>query len=578
MALVRHPVYRCCNILNPNFQDFLRYFLKTINDSEKNNYEIRSAIRGLGIFAESFKVHLSSDENSKLFICLLNKVDCLYIYNPEPNTDDLQHLPTYVSTLSCFICHLEQVSSDQISHLQKILIFMIRIFPSLSQMHHNIVTETFVSAVFQLMKYKANIDDFVFDIMYQGVMWSCSHPFPIEGNEEFTSDNQNTKTYKNYLPFYNSVLKIAYVSQYKIEAYEKKKIVINIFDALIKALFVLINKLNLDIKKKEDHRTFSNLLAMIDIVHVNDYEIFLNLVALFQDILENVDKSVFEKWVNMFLDQLMSKSMKHTFISGFYKLLASCVKLCDKLNYFDNYEREDEVAVRFESLQVYLKEMLFRMKLYSGELQLACLELLTSTPCVLIKDLLLLCVPCFTTLFDIGRSFYKYAEIGIDTLERWNNNLATDEFEPFLKQVIPVLDSYLRSKSAQQLEGKSLVKTRKTQQVLKKRKIVVESDPELFNLQRKILTFVGQLSTDVCSTFVTSGSNIEHTTYSKKEFLKIKLPYEDRILDFYLDGLLPRTIELAMYCSNRKIRMAACELLQATTMLFLGISKCLHLK
>lgn len=57
-------------------------------------------------------------------------------------------------------------------------------------------------------------------------------------------------------------------------------------------------------------------------------------------------------------------------------------------------------------------------------------------------------VGIFITVFHLGRSYIALANIGLSTLEKWQQHMDDKvAFEEFLLQVIPCLDSYLRSKS-----------------------------------------------------------------------------------------------------------------------------------
>ena len=58
------------------------------------------------------------------------------------------------------------------------------------------------------------------------------------------------------------------------------------------------------------------------------------------------------------------------------------------------------------------------------------------------------------TAFNIGLSQYEHAEFGLKTLEKWNEQLDSNEMEEILKQVLPCLDDYLQSN----IKGQFLIK------------------------------------------------------------------------------------------------------------------------
>jgi hypothetical protein len=48
----------------------------------------------------------------------------------------------------------------------------------------------------------------------------------------------------------------------------------------------------------------------------------------------SVDCSQFEKWIELFLYEVISESWHKPLVSGFYKLLTVALQLCDRLHYF----------------------------------------------------------------------------------------------------------------------------------------------------------------------------------------------------------------------------------------------------
>lgn len=550
----------------------MNYFFKKIDDPDSNNYEIRSAIQGLGIFAVAYDIHLSEHEILKMFIYTIQRVECLYILNPDRNDDMMQYLPSYIHTISALMGQLGNITDNQMLCFQRVLIIMVRAFPFLSQLHHKIVTDAFVSTLYQVNQSKSsNIRSFISTVIHQSIIWTCSHQYPLE-IDDIHEEKMKAVSYKKYLPFWQNLFKTNEPRKYSIFAGDET-VTIKAFDEFMTSLFVLLNKLNLNTKLKENSIGFTNPENSLDLVQANDYEIFLNLADFYTIILECVDHTLLKKWINMFADQIILKTSKNPLMSGLYKLLATCFKICDKLHYFDNYKDKESRIMCFESVQSFIKDMLWRMKQYNGDLQVSCFKVLLATPPIVISDILLSCVPSFLTLFSIGRNYFDLAHMGLNTLQCWKNYLPDDKFTLFMEQIVPAFDSYLRSKSLQHYDSNFVLKTRKTKQVLRKQKVLVESEPELLRLQKKVLIFVAQLNNDLCYEFVRCGSNIEPAIYNKKHYLKVSLPYENVPFDLYLDAVVPRIVELALYCSNRKIRMTACELLQATTAVFLGTSK-----
>lgn len=551
--------------------DYLNLFTTTMENTSKNNFEIRTAIRGIGIFADAFKIYLASTEILKLFLKIVQKVEHDYVAT-EPDYDVLSFLPLYIQTIAALMSSLDVITDSQLLCFQKILILMVKTFPRLSQLYHDLIIQVFVKTLYQIEQRNESGRSFIAVIVRQSVIWSCSHPYPIDADE--TDGNTKPETsFKSFLPLWIGLLNIMHSKKFHIQSNSERETAVKFFDELIKTLIYLINKLNLDVKPKDDPYISSNPAVAYDIVQISDYEIYLNAVDFYQKLFRHFDATLFKKWIQMFTNHIILKSLKQPFNSGFYKLLSSILKVCDELNYFSERKQTEDIKACFESAQSFIKNMLLKMKQFSGDLQIACLQVLLFAPCELISDLLPLAIPVFHGLFAIGRSYFQLVHMGLETLTRWRDSLPEEDMNAFLEEVVPALDSYLKSKSLQNFKTKPLAKTRKTKQILNKVKILVESEPQLFKLQKAILTFVSQLNSDLCYVFVNANSCVDSGASITYKHLKVVLPYENCSLVIYLDSLVPRILELALYCSNRKIRMTACELLHALIMLFLGTSR-----
>jgi len=61
--------------------------------------------------------------------------------------------------------------------------------------------------------------------------------------------------------------------------------------------------------------------------------------------------------------------------------------------------------------------------------------------------------------------------------------------------------------------------------------------------------------------------------WESTDLLKFELPFADMKVRIFLDKLLPRVIELSCYSGNLKTRVAACEVLYSSVIIFVGNSK-----
>lgn len=382
---------------------------------------------------------------------------------------------------------------------------------------------------------------------------------------------------KNFFPLWRGILKLSSNRSYDKHGLfleDRKYILERIVNQLVKTLMILINKLNLSVKLKEENIVVTEVEKAYQVEQASDHAIFLNVVDLYEEIFDNIEPKMFKKCICKMMKHIVNKCINYPLISGFYKLLSFNLKIANKLKIFKEHDVDQDIINMKETLKQFLKLLLDKMAQYKDELLIACLRVLLESPVILIKDMLSICVIPFITVFNIGRSYFPLAEMGLSTLHYWQDSLDTEEFDAFISKIIPFLDSYLRSKS---LLGQAQTTTtearRKTAQVLKKRRVVLEVEPELMKLQRNILSFIGKQTSTVCHALVYSdelNEIVPSSIYGGNLHLKVTLPYEDIPVDIYLDVFVPRVVNLALFSSDRKTKITACELLQAVIMVFLG--------
>ena len=60
----------------------------------------------------------------------------------------------------------------------------------------------------------------------------------------------------------------------------------------------------------------------------------VNSLSVCRSLLPEVDAAMFEQWVLPFSREVIVASSSHPLVSGFYKLLGTCLTLCKKIGYF----------------------------------------------------------------------------------------------------------------------------------------------------------------------------------------------------------------------------------------------------
>ncbi|XP_056648968.1 DNA-dependent protein kinase catalytic subunit-like isoform X1 [Diorhabda sublineata] len=556
----------CKNII----QYFVSYSKKSLLTENTSNLIKRHSIFCLRELSQSAYKHLEQYELTDLFLFIMQTFERTFIQDYKEDSDEKEYLPDYLQTVANFV-RFKQLSTTELFCLQKGVITMMKSFHLLPVLHHYLIIDSLLLTLFYLKDTKY-FDNFVENVVYQGVIYSCSHQH-ISVEAFLEGSPQSIVTVNNYLPLWKGLLNLRSHTQYdKYRFYldSRKYVLERIVNELIKTLMILINKLNVSLKEEDDD--FTDVEKAFKTEKINDYVIFLNTVDFYSIIIDDVDPRLLKRCICKMIDHVMTKSAQFPLISGFYKLISYFLKVSKQISLFDI--DDNDVKSCKESVASFLSILFDKMAEFKDDLLISCLRIVLEAPVSVIEDMLPACVAPFINIFEIGRSYLPLAEIGIDTLEYWQDNIREDVLEPILGEIIPSLDSFLRSKFLKGYNSESVRKRRKTVQVLKKRKIVEETEPELIRLQRKILGFIGRQSLRNCRDFIFSDSTfIQNQISGQNVHLKITLPYEDLQLEMHLDTFLPRIVELALYSSDRKTRITSCELLQACVMVFLGRAK-----
>ncbi|XP_044259527.1 DNA-dependent protein kinase catalytic subunit-like [Tribolium madens] len=552
---------------------FKEYFIENITKNKVFNYDKRLCLQGLSSFSGVYQLQLEQEEIRKVFALIIQNFEQIYILNLDPSADVLEFLPFYLQTVAKFL-QFKSVANNELFCLQKGTILLIKIFPQLPYYCHPLVTEALILTFYYLSVNSENIfDTFAENVIFQGVVWTCSHQHITEA-ELLETSSQKIVTIRDYINMWKALLKIVPVRRYDkfgIFLQERKYILVKVIDKLMRTLLILINKLNVSITLSDTTEAVTDIQSAYKLDAINDFAIFLNLVDFYEKIFEFIEPTVLKKSIYKLIHYLIVKCENHPLISGFYKLLSFCLKICKDISYF-NCSSEDATMCHL-TLTKFLTSLLNKTQQFTGDLLIACLQVLLEYPILIIKDMLTACTSSFRTIFYVGRTSINLTHLALETLEYWQNEIDSDDFEPFLKKIIPQLDSYLQSKTLEGISTAVNDNRRKTSQALKKRKVLVNVEPELFQLQVKIIKFVGQQTSSLCEAFAISEDHADLTVWTNEQHLKIALPYEDIKVQVYLDKFLPRIVNVALNSSDRKTRITACELLQATVMIFLGTTK-----
>ncbi|XP_066140487.1 DNA-dependent protein kinase catalytic subunit-like [Euwallacea fornicatus] len=555
----------------PILDHFIKWFKSILWNVNAPHTEKKLCIQGLNYFSGVLYQYYCKEDARNIFLLLTQSFDKFYILGDNSDNEEWAFLPDYIQCLAGFVRY-QTFSNAEVICLQRAVINMFKTFDKLKSLHHSLVIESLVTTFFYL-KMTNHFHLFVENVVYQGVIWSCSHQHISDS--ELIEENEKIVTVKNYFPLWRGLLKLVpnrCFDRIAIYLEDRQYILTKVVNELVKTLMILVDKLNVNVELKIDE-VQNDLNNACKVKNRNDFNIFLNVTDFYEEILTSIDADMLKDYICKMVNHMVGKCLKHPLVSGFYKLLACGLKISNSLRLFEegNLTLNQDMVNCKETLSKFLTYLLHKMKQFKDELLISCLKVLLESPVVVVKPLLPDCVGIFITIFEVGRSYLPLATIGLTTLENWQQCMDKTEFEQFLLQVVPSLDSYLRSKSLGGLtQVATIEKKRKASQILKKRTVLVELEPELVKFQKKVLRFVGSQNSRVCHAFACPDNNFERKVTSDNLHLKLPLPYEDLSLEIYLEPFIMRVVDLSLYSSDRKTRVMACEVLQAFVLVFLG--------
>lgn len=97
---------------------------------------------------------------------------------------------------------------------------------------------------------------------------------------------------------------------------------------------------------------------------------------------------------------------------------------------------------------------------------------------------------------------------------------------------------------------------------------VVDAKKQAYDFKINILMFLGHLGGKNKAILQTKlGDSTRYSSsalvWDEKEHLRYTMNFVDLSVDVYLDALLPRIVDLALYSSNRSTKVWSCEMLHA---------------
>ncbi|KAI9209180.1 uncharacterized protein BJ171DRAFT_576762 [Polychytrium aggregatum] len=561
--------------------------------------QISLAIRGFGIFAGPSRNFLTEEDWHEIPDLLMRKSSLLFCEANTSLNDTLFHLSSLVQAFASIAKHSDSISEELSFKLDGISNLLFLHFPKLSNALKFENMKSFIELTRVLCTKHARVKSFWSTACYKALVYTSTDVMVEEpaGIEQGTDGPVHA--YQEYMYFWKCLFNPAFHSTVPDE--ESDAFLDQIYDEIMWTILRLLRGLNLEaFERIPDDETGTPISMRVkdlpgltgsssDLTHLQpsrpkDFSIFVNLVEFARLFIADVATERFHRWVDVFGEQLMALSVQHPLVSGFYKLLASCLRHIKQMGPLQpQHASTDGHRAHFSR---YLSEVPHRCLQYKDDLLVSCLELLLYAPWGLV-DAKSLCQPLRVAL-KLGLTYSSMALAAIECLEMWSAKLEPENREHCFRLVLPGLLDYLRLDAGESLVDLSqsndsgpknaaeidllMPGSRKaggtTASSGKLAKGTISTHSQA--LRRRILTLLGSLGEHSVLALSESVDPESLNPWDSESRIRLRFPFEDVNVDVHLDDLLPRIAELAEKSPDRKTKVAACELLHVIVIWMVG--------
>ncbi|XP_011882984.1 PREDICTED: DNA-dependent protein kinase catalytic subunit-like isoform X2 [Vollenhovia emeryi] len=547
--------------------DFMEHFQQEFKNTNLDLTTLQSVVYGFSQMAAPCKVHMEQ-LNVRHMYSIITSYALPLCSSENSHSTHIESVCFYQKALSEILCHMTDVTIEKINVLIKLSNYTIKRFPDLTS-NNALAVSSLITIISNLATVsKGLLQRYLDSIVYDGIAWSCSHTLALDAElqRELNNLRESPVCYKNYLSLWTELLN---AGRYR----EHEQLAQYVANTMTDVCIALINRLNIQVKRKDEDTVLSDVALTQSAVNQADFRVFANLVDLYVDVVDATKPQLFADTVHRFLYEAVRLSYRYPLISGFYKLIRAGMKIFASWEGEEQQEGEEKTAETRQTeelLSKYLWHTLDLVPAFSNELLIACLYLILNAPFAYVEGTLSRTLPAFKIAFTVGLGNLELAYNALTTLETWTTvqkEKRDEQTNELLREIIAYLEPYLRSTESSVEISQDLMMTRRRV----RRVDIIDTECTLRNFQRRVLLFLGSLDHDLFTSFVHErASHSTGATWDRKNLLKFNLPLPDVRLVIYFDRMLPRIIALARDSSDRRTKIAACEVLHSVVIIFVG--------
>uniref|UniRef100_A0A8D2M7W0 DNA-dependent protein kinase catalytic subunit n=1 Tax=Zonotrichia albicollis TaxID=44394 RepID=A0A8D2M7W0_ZONAL len=597
-------------------QFFMEQFYGTIRRMDSSSKELSIAIRGYGLFASPCKA-IHPEDVDNMYVELLQRCKQMFLTEAETVDDHLYQLPSFLQSIASVIFHIDKVPEVYTPVLEHLIVLQINSFPQYTEKMQLVCCRSIIKVFLSLSGKGPVLWSFISTVAMCLTNIVSLQDFSVKetpGTEEafeageVVTPRSKVPTYKDYLYLFRSLLSCDTMKEcifedanFLTEKAQLQSLSRVLYDELIKSVLKIIEKLDLtvqklDISEQDGNAGDSALLGPSSDPASNlqptkpiDFIAFINLVEFCREILPEKHVEYFHPWVYSFGYELIVHSTRLPLISGFYKLLSVTMKIAKRIKYFEGVSprslrrcpEDPEKTSCFALFVKFGKEVAAKMKQYKDELLASCLIFLLSLPHDIIMLDIKAYIPALQNAFKLGLSCTSMADLGLDALEDWSAHIPRHMMQPYYKDVLPLLDGYLKSSTStgtymQKIAG---LKEEENNFFIKMWAchtfyLYCDNSPSLEAVRTRVARLLGSLGGQINHNLITATSAEEMmkkcVSWDTERRLSFAVPFADMKPVIYLDLFLPHVTELALSASDRQTKVAACELLHGIVTYMLG--------
>ncbi|CAG8447301.1 28743_t:CDS:10, partial [Dentiscutata erythropus] len=413
----------------------------------------------------------------------------------------VQQIPLFIEAY-CYIGHEFDVIFDELMEvIEREVGLMLMYYPRLISELRLRSANAYVQLLWMLyMKGRGVLQKFVAKTFYHAMVLTCTDAIQYKNQADIQENVPGIvnpvaeHTYQEMFNFWEHIFKdstLTWVIRQSGHSSEEpqnnntiKEFFSILYDEFLSAVFRMIRTLNFDVidvasddttthitetgSDQIEKNTDSNLIAIagsgdldnLKPVVSKDFVLFQNLVDFWKLFLSRIRHELFSRWVYLSGDTLITFSTQYPYVSGFYKMLGSCMKVCEIIKFFDGIKKindentaihgvHDQLSSSATSLQrasyflftKFLKEVCVRLDQYKDDLLASCLDLVLSSP----KELLNMdnLISPIRISLKLGQSYQPLANIGLNAIEKLLDIKESQNINKLLGQLLPLLNDYL---------------------------------------------------------------------------------------------------------------------------------------